>query len=165
MERNSFTSFNGVSRNRLVRLNPDGSVDYTINFGRGANDYVNSVGIQTDRKIVIGGGFTEFDGQPRNYIARLNGGDNYGSGEFAFSAATYSVLRRNEQPGTTRPFLDSACPSPDAENACPTAHAPQPLYIPTDQVSNMSDPGAAGILPFERRAMLSRSAVTSLVKP
>ena len=88
----SFTSFNGVSRNRLVRLNADGSVDYTINIGRGANDYVNSVGIQTDRKIVLGGGFTEFDGLPRNYIARLNGGDNYGSGEFAFSVAAYSVL-------------------------------------------------------------------------
>ena len=88
----SFTSFNGVGRNRIVRLNPDGSVDYTINFGRGANDYVNSVAIQSDRKIVLGGGFTEFDGQPRSYIARLNGGDNYGFGEFAFSASAYSVL-------------------------------------------------------------------------
>ena len=87
-----FTTFNGANRSRIVRLNPDGSVDYTINLGTGADNYVSTVALQTDRKIVIGGGFRSFDGVPRNFIARLAGGDNYGSGEFAFSTAGYSVL-------------------------------------------------------------------------
>ncbi|MFM1768765.1 MAG: hypothetical protein RJA22_1294 [Verrucomicrobiota bacterium] len=87
-----FTDFNGLSRGRLVRLNQDGSVDFTINLGTGADNYINTVALQTDRKILIGGGFRSFDGVPRNYIARLAGGENYGAGEFAFSAGSYLTL-------------------------------------------------------------------------
>jgi len=86
-----FTSFNGIPRSGITRLNSDGSVDTTINFGSGANNYVSTIALQSDRKIVIGGAFTLFNGVPRNYIARLNGGENLGSGEFAFSAANYTV--------------------------------------------------------------------------
>lgn len=91
----AFTSFNGVERNRLVRLNPDGSVDYAFNMGTGADNFINTVALQTDRKVVIGGGFRRFDGVPRNYIARLAGGDNLGSGEFAFSAPAYGILENS----------------------------------------------------------------------
>ncbi len=88
----AFTEFAGTPRNHIVRLNPDGSVDDSINFGSGADNYINAVALQTDRKILIGGGFTEFDGQPRRYVARLNGGENIGNGEFVFSAANYAAL-------------------------------------------------------------------------
>lgn len=87
-----FTSFNGIARGGITRLYPDGRTDSSINFGRGANNYISTAAIQTDRKIVIGGGFTEFDGQPRPYIARLNGGENLGPGSFVFSAANYNVV-------------------------------------------------------------------------
>ncbi len=86
-----FTSFNGAPRNRITRLNTDGSIDTTINFGNGANNYISAIAIQQDRKIVIGGAFTAFDGAPRNYIARLNGGENVGSGSFVFSSPNYTV--------------------------------------------------------------------------
>jgi hypothetical protein len=38
-----FTSVNGVSRNRVARMNPDGSVDQTFNPGIGADGYVGTV--------------------------------------------------------------------------------------------------------------------------
>ncbi len=92
-----FTEFNGVSCNRLVRLNPGGSIDTRINFGSGANNYISTIALQLDHKIIIGGGFTEFDGVPCRYLARLNDGDNYGSGTFVFSATNYTVVENGLQ--------------------------------------------------------------------
>ncbi|MBI4324350.1 MAG: hypothetical protein HY674_03725, partial [Chloroflexi bacterium] len=86
-----FTAFNGLERNRIVRLNPDGSIDPTINFGTGANGFVSAIALQKDRKIVIGGGFTSFDGEPRNYLARLHGGSIAGAGSLEFTAPAFTI--------------------------------------------------------------------------
>jgi uncharacterized delta-60 repeat protein len=86
-----FTRCNGVSRNRLTRLNNDGSVDPTINFGLGANSFVAATMVQADGKIVIGGGFTEYDGVPRQRIARIYGGSIAGSGTLEFASPSYQV--------------------------------------------------------------------------
>ncbi|HXG47375.1 MAG TPA: Calx-beta domain-containing protein, partial [Methylomirabilota bacterium] len=86
-----FTSFNEVARNRLTRLNEDGTTDPTINFGSGANDAILAMIVQPDRKIVIGGRFTAVDGQPRRYLARLHGGSISGAGFLQFSAPYYEV--------------------------------------------------------------------------
>jgi uncharacterized delta-60 repeat protein len=67
-----FTHFNGTSRNRIARLNADGSLDATFNPGTGAVARVNSVALQSTGKIVIGGDFTVYNGTIRNYVARLN---------------------------------------------------------------------------------------------
>ena len=67
-----FTQFNGVNRNRLVRLNSDGSIDDTFNPGGGANNPINSMALQNDGKIVIVGDFTEYNGIVRKGIARIN---------------------------------------------------------------------------------------------
>jgi uncharacterized delta-60 repeat protein len=67
-----FTSYNGVARNYIARLNADGSLDASFNPGTGANGMVYTTSIQTDGKIIIGGGFTSYNGVARNYIARLN---------------------------------------------------------------------------------------------
>lgn len=84
-----FTSYNGIAANRITRLNSDGSLDPTINFGTGANNFISSVSIQDDAKIVIGGGFTDYNGVPRNYLTRIIGGDNAGSGLLEFAAAEF----------------------------------------------------------------------------
>jgi len=68
-----FTSFNGVSCNRIVRLNTDGTVDLTFNSGGGASSDINSVSIQNDGKIIIGGDFLLYDGFLKSRIARLYG--------------------------------------------------------------------------------------------
>lgn len=71
----SFTSFDGNTRNRLVRLNPDGTEDATFysNLGIGAfNLTVFTLGIQPDGKIIAGGNFTTLGGVTRNRLVRLN---------------------------------------------------------------------------------------------
>src|SRR5947207_757174 len=68
----AFTEFNGVPRNRIARLNPDGSVDTAFDPGAGADDDINAVAIQPDGRIVIGGFFSQFNGVNRSGIVRLN---------------------------------------------------------------------------------------------
>jgi uncharacterized delta-60 repeat protein len=70
----SFTSFNGVSTSRIVRLNSDGSLDNTfnINLGSGANGVVSAIEIQSDGKILLVGNFTIFNNTAAGRIVRLN---------------------------------------------------------------------------------------------
>jgi uncharacterized delta-60 repeat protein len=70
----NFTTFNGVTVNRITRLNTDGSLDTSFNTGgSGANNYVYTLAVQSDGKILIGGDFTTFNGVTVNRITRLNG--------------------------------------------------------------------------------------------
>jgi len=68
----TFTTYDGISRNRIARLNPDGTLDTTFVVGIGANNTVSSLILQNDDKIIIGGNFTTFAGVSSNRIARLN---------------------------------------------------------------------------------------------
>ena len=97
-----FTSCSGVTRNRITRLNPDGTVDPSINFGTGANDFVAAIAIEQDNiesyptnvpdeKIILGGGFTQYDGQTNDHLVRIFGGAIGGSGAFQFSSPSYQV--------------------------------------------------------------------------
>jgi uncharacterized delta-60 repeat protein len=87
-----FTQASGVTRHSITRLMPDGTVDPTINFGDGANGAIDALVIQpADGMLVIGGGFTQFDDQPHDHIARLYGGSLTGSGAFEFNSAAYQV--------------------------------------------------------------------------
>jgi len=68
-----FTAVNGKDRNFIARLHPDGSLDQTFQLGfSGANNFVESVAVQRDGRVLIGGQFTEVNGVPRNFIARLH---------------------------------------------------------------------------------------------
>lgn len=84
-----FTHCNGVTRNRITRLHNNGSADPTINFGAGANNFVAATVVQPDGKILIGGGFTEYDGASHQRLARIYGGSVAGSGTLEFTAASY----------------------------------------------------------------------------
>ncbi|RMH34509.1 MAG: hypothetical protein D6687_03815, partial [Acidobacteria bacterium] len=66
----SFTSVGGQTRNRIARLNPDGSLD--TSFNPNANGTVFAIALEPDGQILIGGSFTSVGGQTRNRIARLN---------------------------------------------------------------------------------------------
>jgi uncharacterized delta-60 repeat protein len=68
----AFTEVNGVSRNRIARLKPDGSLDTSFDPGSGFNQSVSCLSAQSDGKIVVGGGFTTMDGVSQRGIARLN---------------------------------------------------------------------------------------------
>jgi uncharacterized delta-60 repeat protein len=67
-----FTSYNGTARNRIARLNADGSLDLSFNPGTGANSIIYTLAVQSDGKIMIGGYFTTYNGTARNRIVRLN---------------------------------------------------------------------------------------------
>lgn len=68
----NFTTVNGATQNRIARLNADGSLDPGFNPGTGIDDAVQSVALQADSKILIGGFFTTVNGTPCGRIARLN---------------------------------------------------------------------------------------------
>ena len=68
----NFTKFNGSTVNRLVRLFPDGTLDTSFNIGLGADAIVESVLIQPDGKVVVGGRFSVFNGVAHNRLVRLN---------------------------------------------------------------------------------------------
>jgi len=74
---------NGIRLNHIARLNSDGTVDtnFAINTGVAVNSpyssssvlkTINTVDIQSDGKILIGGAFELFNGIPQPGIARLN---------------------------------------------------------------------------------------------
>ncbi|MFT6097929.1 MAG: putative delta-60 repeat protein [Arenicella sp.] len=60
----------GFIRNRLAKLNSDGTVDASYNPN--VNAAVEVVAVQADGKILIGGSFSEVGGVARNRIARIN---------------------------------------------------------------------------------------------
>lgn len=68
----TFTAYNGVPINRIIRLNTDGTIDSGFNVGTGANNTVSAIAVQPDGKIIIGGNFTNYNGVAKNRLARLN---------------------------------------------------------------------------------------------
>ncbi len=67
-----FTFYNGTARNRIARLNPDGSLDTTFDPGSGADGTVYALLLQPDGSIVAGGSFDNYNSTPRNGLARIN---------------------------------------------------------------------------------------------
>ncbi len=59
-----------ILRNRLARINADGSLDASFELEAGGRPLVSVT--QADGKIVIGGSFTSVGSSSRNYVARLN---------------------------------------------------------------------------------------------
>ena len=68
----SFTSYNGVTENHLIRLNADGTKDATFSTGTGFNAIVFAIALQADGKILVGGFFTAYNGVTENHLIRLN---------------------------------------------------------------------------------------------
>jgi uncharacterized delta-60 repeat protein len=68
-----FTEYNGEYAGRLIRLNSDGSIDQ--GFTSGGNEFngtVNTIAVQRDGKIVVGGSFNQYYNFNCNQIVRLN---------------------------------------------------------------------------------------------
>lgn len=94
-----FTSYNGVARNRIARLNSDGSLDTSFNPGSGADSFISAIALQGDGKILAGGNFNAFDGITYKKIVRLN---SNGSIDNSFDAGDAPALETRSiavQPG------------------------------------------------------------------
>ncbi|HRH70462.1 MAG TPA: delta-60 repeat domain-containing protein [Flavobacteriales bacterium] len=68
---NSFTTFNGQPRSRLVRLNANGSVDLSFNIGTGFDASTSMVKVAPSGKIYVSGTFQNVNGILRPVLARL----------------------------------------------------------------------------------------------
>lgn len=64
----NFTDFNGTARNRIARLNSDGTLDLSFAPVLTFNNSISSIVVQSDGKIIVAGYFYG----AQNYIARLN---------------------------------------------------------------------------------------------
>lgn len=87
-----FSRYNGVDREKMARLNADGSIDETFNpngvvIGNnvpGFNSAPQAIEVDNNGKIIVGGFFTKFNGSPKENILRLN---NDGSIDDTFNQA------------------------------------------------------------------------------
>ena len=75
-----FTTFTGISQNYLVRLNSDGSEDTTFDIGIGFNNLTNTITIQSNENIFVGGSFITYKSSPQNRLVRLNSIGNISTG-------------------------------------------------------------------------------------
>ena len=66
-----FSSFNGVSANRIIRLNTDGTRDYTFNIGTGFSDYALGVVQDNSGRFIITGRFATYNGASSPRLIRL----------------------------------------------------------------------------------------------
>ena len=95
----SFTTYQGITANRIIRLNSDGSRDNSFNIGTGISSNVRSIIIQNDGKVIVGGDFTNYQGVGVNRIIRLNSDGsrdnsfNIGTG---FNNIVYSISTQND---------------------------------------------------------------------
>jgi len=67
-----FITYKGVTENRIIRLNPDGSKDTAFDNTTGFDVSVNAITIDTNGKIYVGGGFSTYKGVTENRMIRLN---------------------------------------------------------------------------------------------
>lgn len=93
-----FTMCMGVPRNRIARLHADGTLDATFDVGTGASASVQALALQPDGRVLIGGGFTSFNGVGRQRLARLNADGSLdpnfcGNGQGANSTVRVLLLR------------------------------------------------------------------------
>src|SRR5262249_21512570 len=68
-----FTQVNGAARNYLARFDSLGGLDTGFNSGTGPSDAVYATAVQTNSRVVIGGGFVNYNGISRHGIARVKG--------------------------------------------------------------------------------------------
>lgn len=86
----NFTQYDGVAVPRIVRLNPNGTLDTTFNTNLGTGFNSNTRGVVQETvtgpdygKIVVAGTFTGINGSSAKYLARLNAD---GTPDTAFNA-------------------------------------------------------------------------------
>ncbi len=84
-----FTYFDAHACGHLVRLMPDGSVDESFVLGNGFDGNVNTLLVQADGKVLVGGDFFYLNGAASRGLARLNAD---GSVDNTFDAGDMGIV-------------------------------------------------------------------------
>ena len=89
-----FTSYNGISANYIIKLNEDGSIDTSADFGLGFNGSTYLSTIIWNNKIYIQGDFTSYNGVDsyQNIVLNLDGSVFYSFAE-PVSVAPYDYFQ------------------------------------------------------------------------
>jgi uncharacterized delta-60 repeat protein len=67
----AFTTINGIPRNKIGRLDTNGSLDPSFDPGQSADGQINSISVFKNNNILIGGYFSNFAGVARKRLALL----------------------------------------------------------------------------------------------
>ena len=93
----SFSNFNGVACAGMVRLNRDGAIDpgfirpsFFGSYSPGPGPNVFCAALQSDQKILVGGGFTNVAGSGHSEFVRLNTNGSVDSGFASTVSASYA---------------------------------------------------------------------------
>jgi uncharacterized delta-60 repeat protein len=91
-----FNAYSGVPVSYICRLNSNGTLDSSaFNTGTSFNNFVFSLGEQSDGKIIVGGNFTDYDGNSVNRICRLDVDGNidltFNSGGTGFDNVVFTI--------------------------------------------------------------------------
>ena len=98
----AFYQFANENTNYIIRLNSDGTRDTSFHIGNGFNGYVNSIDLQSDGKVIVGGDFYDtgyYDNNMCNGIVRLNTDGSLDS-TFGFgvdSEVTYVLVQPDDK--------------------------------------------------------------------
>jgi uncharacterized delta-60 repeat protein len=68
----SFSTYNGTTRLRLVRINSNGTIDTGFSVGTGLDNICYAIEEQSDSSLIVAGAFTTYNGATANRIARIN---------------------------------------------------------------------------------------------
>jgi uncharacterized delta-60 repeat protein len=155
-----FTTFNGSTQNYLIRLNSDGTKDSTFDIGDGFNNDINSIAIQSDGKILAGGLFTTFSGQPQSYFIKLNSNGSNDNQIITISGTTQAgtlALGTTQQDYSVRPGGVTWWMGPDEDLG----------YIIAFPVPNNTQPtpinGVTASVKFSRSTQLTEASFVNLV--
>lgn len=78
----TFTSYDGVTRNRIARINSDGTLDTSITFGTGFNTTAYKMVINNNGNYVCVGAFTTYDGSTANRVIEIDSTTGLDTGLF-----------------------------------------------------------------------------------
>lgn len=96
----TFQSYGGSSNNYMARLLPSGLPDDTFSQSPGFNDAVQSIVVQSNGKMIVGGRFSKFQDITVNFAARLNADgslDTSFNTDGLFNGRVKSILLQNDK--------------------------------------------------------------------
>jgi uncharacterized delta-60 repeat protein len=105
----AFTSVGGQARTNLAELHADGTLFDIFNPGPGGGigSSLNSVVLQTDGKVVVGGSFSNISGQAHTNLARLHG-TAPASQSLSYDGSTITWLRTGAGPEIWRATFEAS---------------------------------------------------------
>ena len=89
-----FTGVDGEAKNRIVRLNTDGSIDNTFTIGSGFNNQAFVCKVLGDDSILVGGNFNAYDGTGGSNLLKLNSDgtiDNTFAGNVSLNSRVHAI--------------------------------------------------------------------------